>query len=123
MIKTAQALRAFFSGFGIPAYNENTVPGDAEPPYITYPLREPEWNQKATFYAIVYYRSEKSNLASLTKADEIARAIGNGIRLPIDGGCIVLWPETPLVQAMPPNGDVRAAYINLSLNSYHMPGL
>ena len=123
MIGTAKALAEFFGGFQIPAYNENAVPGSAEPPYITYPLREPPWNQKATFYAIVYYRHERSNLASLTKADEIAQAIGDGVLLPIQGGYIALWPETPLIQAMPPNGDVRPAYINLSINAYHMPGV
>lgn len=123
MIATAKALQTFFSGFGIPAYAENTVPDDAELPYITYPLREPEWNAKTTFYAIVYYRHQTSNLDSLTKADEIVREIGGGIELTIDGGYIVLWPETPLVQAMPPNGDVRPAYINLSINAYHMPGV
>ena len=122
MILTAQALQDFFSGFGIPAYAENTIPDDAEPPYITYPQKEPEWREKTTFYAIVYYRHRDSNLDSLAKADEIVAAIGEGIRLPIDGGYVVLWPETPLVQAMPPNGDVRPAYINLSINAYHMPG-
>ena len=70
----------------------------------------------------MYYRHRDSNLDSLAKADEIVAAIGEGIRLPIDGGYVVLWPETPLVQAMPPNGDVRPAYINLSINAYHMPG-
>lgn len=123
MIRTAQALHAFFSGFGIPAYCENTVPDDAELPYITYPLKEPEWNQKTTFYAIVYYRHQSSNLDSLTKADEIVRAIGTGILLPIEGGYVALWPETPLVQSMPPAEDIRPAYINLSINAYHMPGV
>ena len=123
MIRTAQALTQFFGSFGIPAYNENSIPDDAEPPYITYPLREPEWNSKCTFWAIVYYRHKDSNLDSLTKADEIAAAIGTGIRLPIEGGYVVIWPETPLVQSMTPNGDIRPAYINLSLNAYHMPGI
>ena len=123
MIATARALQEFFSGFGIPAYNENTVPKDAEPPYITYPLREPEWNQATSFYANVYYRNAESNRDSLEKADEIVRAIGDGLKLPVTGGWLVLWPETPLIQAMPPNGDVRAAYINLSINAYHMPGV
>lgn len=122
MIQTAQALYEFFSGFGIPAYAENTVPDDAQLPYITYPLKEPEWNQKTTFYAIVYYRHQTSNYESLAKADEIAGAIGTGIVLPIRGGYLALWPETPLIQSMPPDEDVRAAYINLSINAYHTPG-
>ena len=74
-------------------------------------------------YAIVYYRHQNSNLQSLAKADEIVGAIGEGIRLPIQGGYVVLWPDTPLVQMMPQNGDVRAAYINLAMNAYHMPGV
>lgn len=123
MIKTAQALYSFFSGFGIPAYAENTVPKEATMPYITYPLYDPEWRSKHTFYALVYYRHETSNLDSLAKADEIAQAIGEGIRLPFEGGRLVIWPENPLIQTMPPNGDVRPAYINLSINAYHMPGV
>ena len=54
--------------------------------------------------------------------DEALREIAGGIELTCDGGYIVLWPETPLIQAMAPDSDVRAAYINLSLNAYHMPG-
>lgn len=122
MIQTAKALNDFFSSFGIPAYAEDTVPDNAELPYITYPLREPEWNTKATFYANVRYRNQTSNLDSLTKADEIIRAIADGIRLPIEGGYVVLWPETPAVQTMPPESDIRAAYINLAINAYHLPG-
>lgn len=123
MISTAQALYTFLSGFGIPAYTTDTVPDDAELPYLTYPLKEPEWNTKTTFYLTVYYRHRTSNLDSLTKADEIVKAIGQGIRLPCDGGYVVLWPETPLTQALPPDGDVRGAYVNLSMNAYHEHGI
>ncbi len=123
MIATAKALLEFLSGFGIAAYAENTIPDDAELPYLTFPLREPEWGRKTTFYVNVYYRNQTSNLQSLTKADEIVAAIGEGIRLPCDGGYIALWPETPLVQELPPDNDVRGAYINLSLNAYHMHGI
>ena len=123
MIATAQALYTFFSGFGIPAYAENTIPKNAELPYLTYPLYDPEWREKHSFYVQVYYRNETSNLPSLEKADEIAAAIGEGICLPFDGGALVLWPENPLIQAKPPDKDVRAAYINLSINAYHMPGV
>lgn len=122
MIQTAKALHDFFSGFGITAYTTQTVPDPATLPYLTYPLQEPEWNRKATFYVTIYYRNESSNYESLAKADEITAAIGKGLILPCDGGYIVLWPETPLVQELPPNGSVRGAYINLSLNAYHMPG-
>lgn len=122
MIKTAQALTDFFNSFNIPAYTENNIPDTAELPYITYPLREPEWDSQTMFWATVYFRSRESELYGIEKADEIVAAIGQGIRLPIDGGYVVLWPQTPLVQSMPPNKDVRAVYINLSINAYHLPG-
>lgn len=122
MIQTAKALYTFFSGFGIAAYTSETVPDDATLPYLTYPLQEPEWGQKATFYVTVYYRHQTSNFASLAKADEIVGAIGEGIILPCEGGYVTIWPETPLVQELPPDGDVRGAYINLSINAYHTHG-
>ncbi len=123
MIGTARALYSFFSGFGIPAYAEDTVPDEAELPYITYPIKEPEWNEKTSYYCTVYYRHKTSNLDSLTKADEIVREIGVGKCLKCEDGYLVLWPGTPLIQSKPPDNDVRAAYINLSINAYHMPGM
>lgn len=130
MISTARALYAFLSGFGIPAYTTDNVPDAAELPpdvaelpYLTYPLKEPEWNQKTTFYVTVYYRNQNSAYELLSKADEIVASIGEGKILDCDGGYVVLWPETPLVQPLPPDNDVRAAYINLSMNAYHMPGI
>jgi len=121
MQSTAKALYQFFSGFGLPAFTENTVPDDQDLPYITYSLVEPEWNAKATLYAQVWYRTHNNAVVN-AKADEITAAIGTGIILPCDGGYCVLWPETPLVQ-MIVDGDVRRAYINLSVNAYHMPGV
>ena len=120
MLNTAAKLKAFFSGFGIPAYTLDSVPDDVELPYITYPLTEPEWNQKATFYCQVWYR--KKNLEALiTKADQIVAAIGNGKIIPMDGGYLVIWPETPLMQVLTDEYS-QSAYINLSINAYHMPG-
>ena len=123
MISTATALYGFFSGFDIPAYGTNTVPDDAELPYLTFPLTEPEWSSSASFYVTVYYRNEVSNYQSLSKADEIVQAIGPGVYLECEGGIIMLTPMTPLIQELPPDGDVRGAYINLQINAYHMPGI
>ena len=123
MISTAQAIYGFLSGFEIPAYNEQLVPDDAVLPYLTYPLTEPEWDTPATFHINVYYRDRASNLAAMQKADEIVHAIGTGIRIPCEGGYVALYPQNPLIQALPTEDDVRAAYINLQINAYHMPGI
>ena len=123
MISTAAALHSFLSGFGIPAYVVNTVPDEAELPYLTYPLTEPEWNSPATFYVQVYTRNKTQNAPALRKADEIVQAIGPaGVRIPCDGGYVVLNLQNPTVQLIV-DGDIRSAYINLQINAYHMPGL
>lgn len=121
MIQTATALKGFFSGFGLPAYSTDTVPDDVQLPYVTYSLSEPEWDQKASMYAQVWDRS-RSNRLILNVADRIAQDIGTGKKIDLDDGYLVIWPETPLIQVMV-DGDFRSAYINLSINAYHMPGL
>lgn len=122
MYKAAAALKTFFSGFGLPAYAVDSVPEGIATPYITYSVNVPEWNQKASMYAQVWDRT-KSNAGIMEKADQITQAIGDaGKRIPFDGGYLAIWLETPLVQIMT-DGDFRAAYINLSINSYNLPGV
>lgn len=116
----AAALKTYLSGFGIPAYTTESVPDTLLDKYITFPLTVPEWREKATFYAQIWYRT-RSNEPVLAKADEILADIGEGKRLPTEDGYIVIWPETPAVQLMV-DGDFRSAYLNLSLNAYQLPG-
>ena len=120
MMATAKALKSFVSGFGLPAYTVQTVPQDVQPPYLVYPLTEPEWNQKASFYIQGWFRST-SNAELTAKADQILREIGTGVTINTDSGYLVIYPESPLVQ-MQNNGDYRSFYINLSINVYQMPG-
>lgn len=124
MRKAVHALDTYLNGFGLDAYDEDSVPDDAELPYITYRVVDPEWHQKATFFIRVWFRST-SNAELLEKADEIIGDIGEGKRLPFEGGLLIVWPESPKVQVMVDSNDrnLRYAYINLSLNSYHMPGI
>lgn len=122
MYKAAAALKTFFSGFGLPAYQEGTVPDDVSLPYITFSLNAPEWNQKASLYAQVWDRTT-SNMRLIQLADRITAEIGQEKRIPLDdAGYLVIWPETPLIQIMA-DGDYRSAYISLSMNAYHMPGV
>lgn len=120
MRSTAKALKQFVGGFGLPAYMVGSVPNEVTVPYLTYPLIEPEWNQKATFYIQGWYRTT-SNADLTAKADQIIREIGTGITLNTDSGYLVIYPESPLVQ-MQTDGDFRSFYINLSVNVYQMPG-
>ena len=120
MINTAKTLKTFFGGFSIPAYAQESVPENTQLPYITYPLVEPEWDEQATFYCQVWYR--KNRLADLlAKADQVVKAIGTGVILEQNGGYVVIYPSTPLIQ-MITDDDSQRVYINLSINAYHMPG-
>lgn len=119
MINTAKALYEFWSGFGLPAYQTDSVPDNAVMPYITYSLVETEPLESASHYAQVWYR-DTSNAALLAKVDVIKEIISNGVRIDCNGGCVVIRPSSPLVQFMvdadPAN---RYAYFNLQLNCYH----
>ena len=116
----AKALSSFVGGFSLPAYTVESVPDDVSVPYLTYPLKEPEWNKQTTFYIQGWYRTT-SNADLTAKADEIISTIGAGITIPTDSGYLVIYPDTPLVQLMV-DGDYRSFYINLIINSFQMPG-
>ena len=116
----AKALKTFVGGFGLPAYTIDSVPDDVSVPYLTYPLKEPEWNQKTTWYIQGWFRTT-SNEELTSVADEIISAIGTGVTITTDSGYLVIYPETPLVQLMT-DGDYRSFYISLSINVFQLPG-
>lgn len=118
MTSVAQALYAFYSGFGIPAYTEQSVPSDAQLPYITYTVVEPGGLEAAVEQARVWYRSE-SYVGINAKTDEIVQAIGAGTLIPAGDGFVCLRPGTPLVQPQPIDDPLlKVNYINLQLNAF-----
>ena len=120
MLDTAAKLKTFFGGFSLPAYTTDSVPETVELPYITYPLTEPEWSEQASFHCQVWY--PKRQLESLIrKADEVVAAIGECKKIELQGGYLVIYPSTPLVQIRSDDYS-QSAYIMLSINAYHMPG-
>lgn len=89
-----QALYNFFSGFGIPAYEENSIyaADTVLPlPYITYSVSIGEWlSGNIPISASIWYRSASWKDIS-NKADEISAVLENGgIQIPCDGGYIWL---------------------------------
>lgn len=114
--KIVAALYTFFSGFGIPAYAEDSVPDDAVLPYITYQIAVPEWRGKTSIYARVWYRST-SFAAISAKVGEIDAAIGEAFCIPVSGGAVYLYKETPFAQFMPQIGDLmlKCMYLNMSI--------
>lgn len=115
----AQALHEFWSGFGLTAYDENSVPtGSDKPnyPYITYEVATDSFGNVVGLYGSIWYRST-SWVDVNNKADEIAKAIGeNGYHISkVDGGYLLIRKGTPFAQRMTDDEDdmVRRIYINI----------
>lgn len=119
MTNTATALYEFWSSFGIPAYVEYHVPDDAEMPYITYELTEPNWKEQAAVRARVWYR-DFSFVSISAKLDEIKAKIGDGFTMPVGDGMIALFTDDPFIQFQPYEDEtgVKVAYLSLILHSF-----
>lgn len=103
-----EAIYQFWSSFGLPAYDENTVPtGDDAPelPYITYEVQTDNINHPVMMTASLWYRS--ADWSEITeKKNLISSRIGYGHRIiPIDGGYMYLTRGTPFAQRMGDDSD------------------
>ena len=117
MNDVAKALSAFYGGFGLPAYTEESVPDTAELPYITYTAPESGVFGGAVHQCRVWYPG--TGYESVTKkADEIKGRIGRGVKLKAGSGYVCIYPGTPLAQMQPADDRTRIVYLNLELRSY-----
>lgn len=107
-----QAVDAFWSGFSLPAYDENSVPDNATMPYITYAAVTSSFEQPITLTGSIWYRSTSWTDIS-KKADEIARFIGVSYKaIKLDDGYMVLSKGNPFAQRMADEDDsVRRMYL------------
>ena len=110
----AQAIHSFWSGFGLVAYDENTVPDDAVAPYITYSVSTDSLEGPVTLYGSLWYKSLSWAEAS-QKSEQISEYITNMQPIKIDGGYLWIMKGTPFAQRMSDPGDdmVRRIYINI----------
>lgn len=115
----AAAIYQFWKSFGLPTYEENSVPtGDNAPalPYLTYQFATDDFGKEVALTSSLWYRSTSWTQAN-EKAEEISKAIGRGgIFLPCDGGAIWLKRGTPFSQNMGDESDdmIKRKYLNLS---------
>lgn len=112
----ASALYNFWSGFGLIAYEENTVPTDATFPYITYQVVTDSFGSEVALTASVWYR-DTSWVEVNAKAEEISRAISRGGKtMPVDGGVLWLKRGTPFSQSMGDETDdlIKRKYLNIT---------
>lgn len=86
-----QAQQTFWESFGLPAYDELTVPDDAQMPYITYEAVSGNIGAHAQVTANIWYRSNSWSEIS-QKADQIAQSIYSDNRpaIKIDDGYMMI---------------------------------
>lgn len=111
----AAAIFQFWGGF-LPAYEENTVPTEAEFPYITYQVVTDSFENEVQMTASLWYRSSSWSQIN-AKAEEISRTIGRGgILLNCDGGKIWIKRGVPFAQNMGDESDnlIKRKYLNIT---------
>ena len=112
----AAAIYQFWNGFGLTAYEENTVPEDAAFPYVTYQLVTDSFDRDVAATASLWYRSE-SWTAINAKTEEISAHIGLGGKIiKCDGGRIWIKRGQPFAQNMGDESDdlIKRKYLNLT---------
>lgn len=94
-----QALYKFWSSFGMPAYEETSVPDNAELPYITYEAGVSSFDEPIPLSASIWTKS-LSELAQ--KTDEISEHMAkmNPPTIPIEGGRLRIVRRQPFGQQM-----------------------
>ena len=112
-----QALYNFWSKFGLPAYEENTVPEDSGDRYITYSVQFGNLDDVINLYGNIWdYNSHSWEFVD-KKAQEISEYIEkkHPISYGIDNGRLYIAAGKPFAQHMSdPNSDlVRRVYINI----------
>lgn len=122
-----EALYNFFSSFGIPAYEENSVYAMADAgnapsyPYLTCELKTDYFGQSdVTISCSLWYRSMSWTDIS-AKAEEISAALGRiGKLVDYDGGSILIMRSQPWATYMGDDSDdmVKRIVLNLNLRYY-----
>ena len=112
----AAAIYQFWSGFGLTAYEENTVPTDAAFPYITYQLVTDSFDHEVPVTASLWYRSESWTSIN-AKTEEISQTISRGGKIiSCDGGAILIKRGQPFSQNMGDESDdlIKRKYLNIT---------
>lgn len=113
----AQAIQAFWEGFGLTAYDETTVPDDAQFPYITYSVQTDSIGNTNYLSASLWYKSYSWKEIS-EKAEAIAEHIVTMMppTIPIDGGRLYISKGTPFAQRMAEASNDMIRRIVLNVN-------
>ena len=112
-----QAIQQFWESFGLPAYDEPTVPDDALFPYITYSVHTGSLGDLCIVNASLWYKSYSWKEIS-EKTEEISKAIAhmNPPSIAIDGGRLYITKGVPFAQRMREETDDSIRRMLLNIN-------
>ena len=111
----SQAINNFWNSFGVPAYDENSVPQDATYPRITYNVATGSLEDIINMTASLWYRSSSWKDIAL-KSTEIEYTLGihGGVVLPLDEGKLWIAKGVPFSQRMSdPDDSIRRIVLNV----------
>lgn len=109
-----QALQAFWSRYGLTAYDETSVPDTAQMPYITYNAAVDSLDSPVALTGDLWYKS--TSWADISrKAEEISRDLQNGgVTIPLNAGFLWIVRGSPFAQRINENTDnLKHIYIVL----------
>lgn len=115
-----QGLQHFWGSFGIPAYDENSVPDDAVMPYITYGASVSQFGNIVPSFASVWYRSSSWTEIS-QKTEQIAEMLHNYKLISLDNNqYIFITQGSPFAQRMSdPNDElIKRIYVNVTVEFF-----
>lgn len=109
-----QAIHNFWSQFGLPAYDENSVPDDAVMPYVTYTVATDSLDQPVALSGNLWYRSNSWKEITL-KSEEIAKAVAEKgfYSTKLNNGYVWITKGSPFAQRMTDTDPIKRIYINL----------
>ena len=112
-----QAINEFWNRFGVMAYDENTVPDDAELPYITYGVNIGDFDSAVIVNASIWDRSTSWDGVSEIE-EKINQAMSNGgVMVPYDNGGIRIVKGNPWSQRLSDNSnrDIRRVVLGVMM--------
>lgn len=109
-----QALHSFWGSFGLPAYDQNTVPSDAKLPYFTFEVVTGELNQRLPTSAKLWNRSTDWLFLD-SKATEVAKKINEMSPIPIDDGYLYITKDQPFSRRINDQQDSNIKGISFNI--------
>lgn len=117
----AAAYHSFWSGFGIPAYEENSVPdGPSDPgfPRITYQFGTDAFSDYGVALTVSLWYRDSSWVPINAKTEEISSVIGRGgVTCPCDGGNFWITRGSPWALSMGDENDdlIKRKVLNVTV--------